>query len=109
ASRAQYGFIGEVPLFVRALDPRPWLDSHRVAAPLRWLSRAALPALALLDASLLRRARKERLALEETAAFDDRADALWATLRGRYPVLARRDLAWLQWRFERYPQRGRYR
>jgi hypothetical protein len=45
----------------------------------------------------------------ETPSFDERADAIFAALSNRYPVLCQRDRRWLEWRFERYPQPGRYR
>jgi L-amino acid N-acyltransferase YncA len=109
AKRLAYGMIAEVPLFVRAIDPAAWLRSHNVPAPLAWFTRAALPVLAALDSVALRSARTQALELVETPAFDDRADALFAALSRRYPVLCRRDRGWLEWRFERYPRRGRYR
>jgi GNAT superfamily N-acetyltransferase len=108
AVRAGYGAIGEVPLFVRPIDPARWLRSHAVPQPLAWLSGAAGPALAGLDALALRFARNERIELVETPSFDGRADAIFGALSTRYPVLCQRDSRWLQWRFERYPQPRRY-
>jgi hypothetical protein len=109
ANRAGYQLIGDVPLLVRPLDPPRWLRSRGVPAPLAWLSTAALPALGALDALALRFARSERMELVETPSFDARADKIFGALALRYPVLCQRDQRWLQWRFERYPQPGRYR
>jgi GNAT superfamily N-acetyltransferase len=107
ANRAGYEAMGEVSLFVRPIDPARWLRS-RVPQPLAWLSGAARPALAALDALALRFARSERIELVETASFDGRADAFFGEFARRYPVLCQRDSRWLQWRFERYPQPRRY-
>ncbi|HEX2828010.1 MAG TPA: GNAT family N-acetyltransferase [Burkholderiales bacterium] len=46
--------------------------------------------------------------LEPVAAFDERADAIWALASRDYPIVARRDLTWLGWRFDDAPQRGLY-
>jgi ribosomal protein S18 acetylase RimI-like enzyme len=108
ANRAGYGAIGEVPLFVRPVDPARWLRSHGVPEPLAWLSGAASPALAALDSFALRLARSEQVELVQTSFFDGRADTIFASLATRHPVLCRRDSSWLQWRFERYPQPRRY-
>jgi len=105
--RAGYRVIGDVPLFVRPLDPARWLQ-HSVPAAVARVLGAALPALAALEALALRSARRQRMELVETSAFDERADQLFANLSRRYPVLCRRDRRWLEWRFERYPQAGRY-
>src|ERR1700693_789649 len=108
ATRAGYRVMGDVPLLVRPLDAGRWLRSRGIPLPLAWLSHAALPALAALDALALRAARSERVELVEAPSFDGRADAIFAALSTRYPVLCQRDRRWLEWRFERYPQRGRY-
>lgn len=108
-SRTGYQRIGDVPLFVRPLDLRLCSRTFGLPPPLAWLSAAASPAFAALDARALRFARREGLELVEIAAFDGRADVLFAALSQRYPVLCRRDRGWLEWRFQRYPRAGRYR
>jgi hypothetical protein len=109
AARAHYDPVCEVPLLIRPIDPARWLRSRRVPGALAWISGAALPLLAALDARTLKAASALGVELVETRAFDERADALFASLSLRYPLLCRRDRAWLEWRFERYPQPGRYR
>lgn len=109
AARAGYEAIGDVPLLVRPLDIAAWLRSRGIPRPLAWLSQAALPTLSGLDALALGLARSERVELVETPSYDGRADAIFAALSTRYPVLCQRDRRWLEWRFERYPQPGRYR
>ncbi|HZR08108.1 MAG TPA: GNAT family N-acetyltransferase [Myxococcales bacterium] len=109
AARAGHQVLGEVPLLVRPLQPARWLRSRGFPGPLAWISHAASPALAGLDALALRLARSERVELVETPSFDARADAIFAAQSRRYPVLCQRDRRWLEWRFERYPQPGRYR
>ena len=107
--RAEYHALGDVPLFVRPIDPATLLRARGVPSALASLSSAVLPPLAALDALALRAARREQVELVETAAFDERADSLFAALSHVYPVLCRRDRAWLEWRFQRYPEEGRYR
>jgi hypothetical protein len=109
AARAHYEPVCEVPLFIRPIHPARWLRSRRVPAALAWVSGAVLPLLATLEARALKAARALGVELVETRAFDERADALFASLSLRYPLLCRRDRAWLEWRYERYPQPGRYR
>ena len=108
-ARAGHHGFGDVPLFVRPIDPRRLSRSHRLPRPLAVLAGATRPAFAALDAAALRSARSQRVELVETAALDERADALFAALAGRHPVICRRDRAWLEWRFQRYPRKGRYR
>jgi hypothetical protein len=47
--------------------------------------------------------------LEEISHFDERADAIWARCAPDYPVIVKRDLAMLKWRFDEYPAPERYR
>ena len=109
AARAHYDPVCEVPLLIRPIDPARWLRSRGVPGALAWVSGATLPLLAALDARALKTARSMGVELVETRAFDERADGLFASLSLRYPLICRRDRAWLEWRFERYPQPGRYR
>ncbi|HEY0833119.1 MAG TPA: GNAT family N-acetyltransferase, partial [Azospirillum sp.] len=41
--------------------------------------------------------------VEVVERFDERVDALWRDAAPRHPVIARRDLAFLRWRFDRSP------
>src|SRR5581483_4269383 len=72
AARAGHQVLGEVPLLVRPLQPARWLRSRGFPGPLAWISHAASPALAGLDALALRLARSERVELVETPSFDAR-------------------------------------
>lgn len=76
-----------------------------------WLCRTA----AAFADPLLRRspaARSVRRATEvrvaEVESFDDRFDRLWRRAASRFPILGRRDSAYLTWRFSRCPDQ-RYR
>ena len=108
-ARAHYDSVCDVPLLVRPLDPAAWLRSHRVPAALASLAGAGRPLLAALQARALGAARSLGVELAETRGFDERADALFQVHALRYPLLCRRDREWLEWRFEKYPQPGRYR
>jgi len=108
-ARTGYRLVCDVPLFVRPLQPARWLQTHRVPRALALLSSPLLPLLAALDDRALRNAHKAGIELVETRSFDDRADRLVADLSPHYPVICRRDRAWLEWRFERHPLAHRYR
>ena len=106
--RGGYRPVAEVPLYVRPIDPRRWLRARGMPAALARLSSAMLPAFAVLDSRSLAFARKERIELLETTAFDERADALFAAVSPSYAVLCQRDRSWLEWRFDRCPEPTRY-
>jgi hypothetical protein len=109
AARADYQRVGVVPLFVRPLAPAELLRAH--GAP-RWLasvSRVAGRILGALGDRAISAAQDQQIELLETSAFDERADKLFADISVHYPFICRRDRAWLEWRFERYPLQRRYR
>jgi Acetyltransferase (GNAT) family len=107
-ARRGYRLVCDVPLFVRPLQPARWLQTHGIPSALALLSAPVLPLLAALDDRALRQARKEGIDLLEIRSFDERADLLFTDLSARYPVLCRRDRAWLEWRLERHPFAHRY-
>jgi len=100
--------MGTLPVFVHLIDARgvfreavasrPWL---RVAAP---LARVAGRVGGLM--SRLRSVGAEPVAID---AFDERADAIWRDASSFYPLISRRDAAWLRWRFDQCPYRDDYR
>ena len=109
AVRAGYKALGDIPLWVKPLRFGDYRGS-RSGEPLKALAlRAASPVLRLLEWRGLRKAVREGLTLEPTAAFDERVDRLWQTCSAELPVACPRDLAFLSWRFGGYPDRGRYR
>ena len=55
------------------------------------------------------RARALRTKLELVERFDERADAIWASAKRFYPVLATRTLRDLSWRFDEGPHARLYR
>ena len=108
ALRLGWQHVCDLPLWVRPLQVRKALQARS-----RWLAASGLGALgqtgldALLDRGL-RIARRRRLELIPTGGFDDRADALWSSVSPDYTVICRRDCAYLQWRFDRFPGAGNY-
>ncbi len=61
-----------------------------------------------LDFQALAAAARDGLALEQIASFDASADRIWEQSSPSYPVICRRDSAYLNWRFARFPKE-RYR
>lgn len=98
---------GLLPFFVRPLDPHAC--SQTPHAP-RFLARltpefaargSAYAAGALLGAL-------SGMSLAPISAFDERVDSVWAVASGDYPVLVKRDFAYLRWRFDELPGASGY-
>ena len=106
--RAAWSDLGTLPLWVLPLDASVLLPS-RLPGSVRRAAGLALNATFAtfrLAASLQRRTR--RLHLESVTRFDERTDRVFEVSADQYPVLARRDSSFLNWRFARFPGRGRY-
>lgn len=71
------------------------------------VSRWAAPALRTFDAAVLPVLRAGSR-LEPVGAFDEAADHIWRRSSPHYPVLARRDLPLLRWRFDDAPHAAGY-
>ena len=99
--------MGTVPMFIRPLDL-----GAIVAKRAGRLAGTAGDAIGLLwrgfELQALAAAAREGLALEPIACFDGRADRIWQEASPSYPVICRRDAAYLNWRFARFPKE-RYR
>jgi hypothetical protein len=101
--KLRYHDVGPVPLFRKIMDGRA-VAGRRLPRPL------AGPLGALLD--LVWRARHPEAALDSrdvavagVAGFDARYDALWELARSSYAMCARRDAAYLQWKYVDCPHR----
>jgi len=101
--------LGSVPLYVRPLDVSRMLSGrgieHRIA---HLAGKAAEPLVRLADAAWGAYVRRGGYMMRPVARFDERVDALWAEVCGRYPAIARRDLSSRRWRFDACPLRQRY-
>jgi len=90
--------LGLVPFYVRPLDvdalwarrPRP---APALAAPI------ASRIVGLLDRREARLLRKDPVELVGVDRFSEAADEVWESCAAHYPVLVRRDRAYLNWRF----------
>lgn len=107
ALKLGWSHVCDLPLWIRPLDVRQLVRTRlpRFAAPAAGPGQAAMDGLLRLG---LRFARRHRLELLATHAFDDRADALWSAASSAYPVTCRRDSAYLRWRFDRFPGANAY-
>jgi len=109
-NRAGWLDLGMIPTYLRVLDPQRCL---RVSPYDGGIARivAALGRPALTGASLacFAAARAFGARLAEVERFDDRADALWEAASPQHACIARRDRAFLDWRFDRTPTAGRFR
>jgi hypothetical protein len=100
--------LGSVPLYVRPLDLPAVLRQHGYGGAWGGVGRVGNAALWAWDQ--VQRAGTARVGeqLVEVAEFDERADQLWTRASVAYPVLCRRDHAYLNWRWTRFPDEERY-
>jgi len=100
--------MGDVPMFLRLVDPRRVLRWEGAPRPVRYVAFPLIaPTLWLLDR--MGRIGDKRTDLHPVDRFDQRADILWQKVSTLYPVISRRDAAWLRWRFDESPSRDEYR
>jgi len=107
AIRNGYTTVGAVPAYVYALDPTRLLRRRGVSS---WVQRAAIPFAYLAGQAAVSwcRLRSVGFDLVPMELFDDRADQIWRDASPDYDVIARRDTARLQWRFDQSPDRDHY-
>jgi GNAT superfamily N-acetyltransferase len=97
--------LGQVPRYVFTLTAEA--VASQVSARWRRVVRVGVAApVAVLRGMAGLRARGVELVA--TQRFDARADALWHDVASNYTVIARRDAAWLRWRFDGSPYRDEY-
>jgi hypothetical protein len=101
--RAGWIELRTLPLFVRPIDLGAFLRAGRLRLFAGTFGRAANLALRAIE-----RVQRSAVALEQVGRFDQRVDRVWDEASPSYPVICRRDLAFLEWRFGRYPA-PRYR
>jgi hypothetical protein len=106
--RAGWVDAGTLPLYFRPMD-------LELLARARWpRGRAAIVggagniALRSIDRALFVALRLGAPRLERVREFDERSDRLWKQASPNFPVACRRDAAFLNWRFARFPS-DRYR
>ncbi|MGH9272407.1 MAG: hypothetical protein ACRDZ2_14155 [Ilumatobacteraceae bacterium] len=106
--RAGWSELGDVALFSRPVRARPFAEARGrpLPTPVAWSIDVALRATEIAM-SAWRQLRGQ--ALIEVDRFDGRVDALWSSTVPHYSVIAKRDAAWLNWRFADYPESGYYR
>ncbi|MFL5446820.1 MAG: hypothetical protein ACJ78W_20045 [Myxococcales bacterium] len=90
--------VGTVPMYIRVLSAAVMLEQRRV----KWrkaLAPLASCVLRVLDGRAARLLRADPIRLVEVERFSAAADEVWRDCAGHYPVLVRRDRAYLNWRF----------
>lgn len=106
--RAGWVDLGDVPLFVHPFDTAAVLD--RLGHPLARLPKPVLDAPHRLGLGLAAAlVATSGLRLAEVADFPAAVDALWSSVCDEYPVIARRDRAYLRWRYVAHPHADGYR
>ncbi len=102
--------LGTIPTYLRILDPPRSLRVSPYGGGLaRLVSKIAKPALAAASLAYATVSSAFGAKLVEISSFDDRADGLWDAASPQHSVIARRDWAFLNWRFDSSPQAARHR
>ncbi len=107
--RAGWTDLGVLPLYVRPLRPAKLLAARGSGSLARLASGLMAPAVAGSARALAAASKLPGVKVEEVARFDRRLDTLWEDVSPRYPVIALRDLSTVGWRYDRCPERDRYR
>jgi len=98
--------VGAVPLYVRPLD-LPAVLRQRARSAWTGLGHAGNMAFRVFD-TFARTNMPGGLRMDEVSHFDARADEVWEQASLAYPVICRRDRAYLNWRWARFPMANRY-
>ena len=99
--------IGRMTYFARPVDPQACgagLNAPKLVT--RLAPKAMFSGTARAAGSLA--GGLTRTALDRVDAFDERIDAIWSDSKSDYPVVVKRDHAYVRWRFDECPQRERY-
>jgi GNAT superfamily N-acetyltransferase len=108
--RAGWIDLGSLPTYLRVIDPMRCLRvSPYDGALARGAATLGRPALTATSVAYHVAARVMGARLVEISAFDHRADELWEAAAPQYAVIARRNRAFLNWRFDCIPSAGRLR
>jgi GNAT superfamily N-acetyltransferase len=105
--RDRWEDLGSLSLFVRPLDAQACARLLRIpmllakAAPRIVLS-GSVRALAGIATTI------RRVTLEPISAFDERSDSVWRSAKDEYPVLVKRDLQSVAWRYDDGPFKELY-
>lgn len=101
--------LGDIPNYVRPQDVGWGIRQSNLhglrAVGARIVVHSALAATWLGSTLAMRIMRTH---LERIDRFDERVDRVWHQASGQYPVIAARDLRALAWRFDTFPDAGRY-
>lgn len=101
--KLRYDDVGPVPMFQKVLDPGA-VARRRLGSTLGTLAAPVLGAgLALLHPT--RGVAHDGLEVRTTDRFGAEFDALWERARASYRMCARRDAAYLDWKYRRCPHR----
>jgi GNAT superfamily N-acetyltransferase len=95
--------LGTLPLFVRLLDARALLSARGHPTAGRTIGSLVDAAARALDGIALLACKRAGLRLEIVGRFDRRSDQIWQEVSPYYPVICRRDLTYLDWRFSSFP------
>jgi GNAT superfamily N-acetyltransferase len=101
--------LGGIPFFLKPIDLGRLLSMRLVLSrPLLLGTRLVSWGIRALDTVSALGSRSTAPTLEVVPNFDERVDDIWEACSPYYPVIAKRDLAGLRWRFDHPVPAGRY-
>lgn len=102
--------LGTIPTYLRVLDPPRCLRVSPYGGGLaRLVAKIGKPALSTASFGYATASRAFGAKLVEIGSFDYRVDDLWEAASPQHAVIARRDWAFLNWRFDASPKADRHR
>ncbi|WP_454017185.1 GNAT family N-acetyltransferase [Azospirillum sp. Marseille-Q6669] len=108
--RAGWLDLGNIPTYLRVIDPPRCLRVSPYGGGLaRLVARLGKPAMNAASLVGHAAARTFGARLVEVDRFDERMDGLWEAAAPQHLCAARRDHAYLQWRFDKIPNAARHR
>jgi hypothetical protein len=97
----RYERMGHISFVIRMMKVLDWQSVVATYAPSRLFSTAARA----LGRMTISQCSSRDLSLEKINRFDDRFDALWQEISRDFTVIAKRDKAYLNWRYMGHPER----
>ena len=101
--RMGWDYPGEIPRYVRVLDPGAVVEASGLKGLKAQAYRLALRAIQALRPGSRPSPADSRVQIREVTAFDARFDDLWVQVAGDFPIAVVRDCAYLTWRYAQNP------